>query len=55
MIGATALAGLCAVAFGYAMILILGGSLSLGLANFVSYVTGSKQIIELAKNTPQRA
>ena len=49
MIGATSLVGLWAVAFGYVMILILGGRFSLGLASFISRVTGSKQIIELSK------
>lgn len=50
MIGATALVGLGAIVLGYVMILILGGSLSLGLASLISWITGSKQIVELAKS-----
>lgn len=49
MIGATSFVGLWAVVLGYLMILILGGSLSLGLASFMCRVTRSKQIIELSR------
>jgi hypothetical protein len=54
----TIIGGILAVTLGYASILILGGACSLGIANLVAKLTGSKHVIEYnnhsQKNKRQR-
>jgi len=49
MIASVSLAGLGEMVLGYFMILILGGSSSLGLTKFIAHHTHSKQIVEMSK------
>jgi len=49
MIGLISVAGLGAIALGFVMIVVLGGSQSLSLCGFIAHMMHSKQIIEIAK------